>query len=237
MSATFIPALVIKHNNDVYLTDDLVVGVTMTIPTPGAGGVIDGDYWAVPITDFGIVTGFDFEPTTPDSTEPPTPQSFHVFRLISRFGNDVWYVRGSTTLDGESPANDGYIQAAQDAECCDETPRTLPTDVPELFGCQIACQFDADGNYYFILSVPTLGAGETYAANGYLDDIALTEATGATVTALVASLNSTWDGVGSPALAITWTQSDTGSTGLPVIIGTITDGDGTDTLCSKIVAV
>lgn len=237
MAATFIPALVIRHNNDVYLTDDLVVGVTMSIPTPGSGAVIDGDYWAVPITDNGIVTGFDFEPTTPDSTTLPTPQSFHVFRLVNRFGNDVWWVRGSTTTDGDSPANAGYIQAAQDAECCDATPRALPTDVPELFPCQTACQFDTDGNYFFILGVPTLGVGETYVANGYLDDETLPQASGATVIALVASLNSVWDGVGSPNIAITWTQSDTGATGLPVIIGTITDGLGDDILCAKISTV
>lgn len=236
MSATFISALVIRHNNDVYLTDDLVIGVTMAIPTPGSGAVPDGDYWAVPITDNGIVTGFNYEPTTPDSIEPPTPQSFHVFRLINRFGNDVWWVRGSTTFDGESPANPGYIQAAQDAECCQGEPALLPTDVPELFPCQTACQFDADGNYFFILAVPSLNGGTSYVANGYLDDEILPEASGASVTALVASLNSTWDNVGSPAVAITWTQSDTGSTGLPVIIGTITDGDGTNDLCAKIVA-
>ena len=97
MAATFISALVIKHNNDVYLTDDLVVGVTMPIPTPGNGAVLDGDYWAVPITDNGIVTGFDFEPTTATDTTPPTPQSFHVVRVTNRFGNDVWYLRGTTT--------------------------------------------------------------------------------------------------------------------------------------------
>jgi hypothetical protein len=50
------------------------------------------------------------------------------------------------------------------------------------------------------------------------------------------SLNSVWTNVGSPAIEIVWTQSDTGSTGLPVIIGTITDGDGTDILCAKITA-
>jgi hypothetical protein len=234
MAATFIPALVIKHNNDVYLTDDLVVGVTMSIPTPGSGAVIDGDYWAIPIADNGIVTGFDFEPTTPTDTTPPTPQSFHVFRLTNRFGNDVWWVRGSTTVDGDSPANDGYIEAAADAECCDATPRTLPTDVPELFPCQTACQFDANGDYFFILGVPTLGSATSYVANGYLDDETLPEVTGASVTALLVQLNSQWTNVGSPAVAITWTQSDTGGTGLPVIIGTITDGDGTNDACIKI---
>lgn len=231
MSATFIPALVIKHNNDVYLTPELVVGVTMAIPTPGAGGVIDGDYWAVPITDNGIVTGFNFEPTTPDSTEIPTEQSFHVFRLISRFGNDVWYVRGSTTFDGESPANPGYIQAAQDAECCEADPRTLPTDVPELFGCQTACEFDANNNYFFVLQTPSLAAGQGYVANGYLDGVALPEVTGATVGALETALDANWTNVGSPAIAIAWQVTASG-----VIVGTITDGDGTNVLCAKVTA-
>ena len=227
MSATFIPALVIKHNNSVFLTPDLVVGVTMTIPTPGSGGVIDGDYWAVPISDFGVVTGFNFVPTTPDDDDPPTLQSFHVFRLISRFGNDVWYVRGSTTFDGESPANAGYIQASQDAECCDETPRTLPTDVPTLVPCQVACEWDTDNNYFFILALPTDGG--TYTATGYLNGEELPDATGVDATALAVALNSTWDGVGSPNVVIEWTvENDT------TIKGTITGGDGTDTLCAKV---
>jgi len=232
MAASFISALVIKHNNDVYLTPDLVIGVTMAIPTPGAGGVIDGDYWAVPITDNGIVTGFNYEPTTPDSTDLPTLQSFHVFRLITRFGNDVFYVRGSTTFDGESPANPGYIQASLDAECCADVPRELPTDVPELFPCQTACQFDANGNYFFVLQTPTLLAGQTYSANGYLNGEALPEATGTTVGTLETSLDSLWTNQGSPAIAIAWQVTAAG-----VVIGTITDGSGSDILCGKITAV
>lgn len=231
MSATFIPALVIKHNNDVYLTPELVVGVSLPIPTPGSGGVIDGDYWAVPISDNGIVTGFNFEPTTPDNIDFPTEQSFHVFRLITRFGNDVWYVRGSTTFDGESPANPGYIQAAQDAECCAADPVSLPTDVPELFPCQTACEFDADNNYFFVLQTPTLQAGQNWVGNGYLNGEVLPEITANTVGALETALDGNWTGVGSPAVTIAWQVLPTGQ-----IIGTIADGDGTDTLCSKIVA-
>lgn len=227
MAATFIPALVIKHNNDVYLNADLEVGVIQTIPTPGAGGVPDGDYWAVPITNFGIVTGFNFTPTTPDSTDEPTLQSFHVFRLITRFGNDVWYVRGATTGDGSgSPANNGYIEASQDAECCDETPRVLPTDVPVLLPCQEACDWDEDENYFFVLGLPT-DAG-TYTATGYLNGEALTSATGANAAALETSLNSLWTNQGSPQIAITWTVSN------GIAKGVITDGNGDDVLCAKI---
>jgi hypothetical protein len=228
MSATFIPALVIKHNNSVFLTADLVAGVTMAIPTPGSGGVIDGDYWAVPISDYGIVSGINFEPTTPDSTDAPTLQSFHVFRLISRLGNDVWYVRGSTTFDGESPANAGYIQASQDAECCDETPRTLPTDIPELVPCQTACEWNADNNYFFTIGLPT-DAG-TYTGNGYLNGEELPEITGATPAAIQTALNANWTNVGSPNVVITWTVTDL------VAMGVITDGTGQDTLCAKIVS-
>ena len=228
MAATFIPALVIKHNNDVYLNADLEVGVTMSIPTPGSGAVIDGDYWAVPISDYGIVTGFNFDlPADPTSTDPPTPQSFHVFRLVNRFGNDVWYVRGTTTTDGESPANPGYIQAAQDAECCSEDPAELPTDVPQMLPCQTACETNADGDYFFLLALPT-DAG-TYTANGYMNGETLTTATGTNAATLASSLNSLWDGVGSPTVVVTWTvANDT------TILGVITDGSGYDTLCAVV---
>lgn len=230
MAATFIPALVIKHNNDVYLTPDLVVGVTMSIPTPGAGGVIDGDYWAVPISNYGVVTGFNFVPTTPQDTDEPTLQSFHVFRLISRFGNDVWYVRGTTTsMLNASPTQDGYIQAAQDAECCDESPRVLPTDVPALFPCQVACEWDTDENYFFILSLPT-DVG-TYTASGYLNGEVLTDATGATAAALVTSLNTNFNNQGSPQIVITWTLVNANT-----VKGVITDGSGEDILCARVVS-
>jgi hypothetical protein len=228
MAATFIPALVIKHNNSVFLTADLVVGVTMAIPTPGSGGVIDGDYWAVPISDYGVVTGFNFEPTTPTDTDPPTLQSFHVFRLISRFGNDVFYVRGTTTTDGESPANAGYIQAAQDAECCEESPATLPTDVPQMLPCQTACEFNADSNYFFVIGLPTdIG---TYTGNGYINGEVLPQITSATAAGLQTAMNSSWTNIGSPNVAITWTVADGRA------IGVITDGTGEDTACIGIVS-
>lgn len=227
MAATFIPALVIKHNNSVFLTSDLVVGVTMSIPTPGSGAVIDGDYWAVPISNYGIVTGFDFEPTTPTDTDEPTPQSFHVFRLVNRFGNDVWYVRGTTTTDGGSPANAGYIQAAADAECCDETPATLPTDVPLMQPCQVACEWNADSSYFFVFGLPT-DAG-TYTLNGYLNGETLPEITGVDGAAIETAL-SAWSNVGSPNVVITWTVTDN------VAMGVITDGSGSDTLCVSAVS-
>jgi hypothetical protein len=228
MAATFISALVIKHNNDVFLTPELVVGKTMAIPTPGAGGSIDGDYWAVPISNMGLVSGFNFVPTTPDSVDAPTPQSFHVFRLINQtpLTHDIWYVRGSTTFDGDSPANPGYIQAAADAECCSEDPAELPTDVPALFPCQVACEQNADGNYFVVLGLPT-DVG-TYTGNGYINGETLPQITGANAGEIQTSLNNNWTNVGSPNVVITWSVTNN------IAMGVITDGDGETVLCAKI---
>lgn len=230
MSATFIPALVIKHNNDVYLTPDLVVGVTQSIPTPGSGGVPDGDFWAVPITDYGVVTGFNYKPTSPTSTDAPTDQSFHVFRLTTRLGNDVWYVRGTTTTNtSASPDEPGYIEASQDAECCEADPVTLPTDVPDLAGCQEMCEFDADGNYFAVFQLPQLtGTTPRYFPYGSFNGTALTaaSATGyATSDTLLTFLNASWSNVG------TWTFAN------GVLKVTQTDGPGTDVLCVNIIAI
>lgn len=234
MSATFIPALVIKHNNDVYLTPDLVVGNTMSIPTPGSGAVIDGDYWAQPITD-AIVSGFNFIPTSPDSEDAPTPQSFHVFRLVNRFGNDVWYVVGRTTFDGaaQSPVSTefGYIQAAQDAECCSDDPRTLPTDTPLLAPCQLMCEYNADNQYFAVFALPTLTGNLRYYPYGYFNGVALPSLTPtgyATAGALVSALNGngTWNDVG------TWVDTGNG-----IIQVNQTNGSGEDVVCIVVTTV
>ena len=228
MAATFISALVIKHNNDVYQE-----GVTMSIPTPGSGGIPDGDFWAVPITD-NVVSGYNYIPTTPDNAVPPTAQSFHVFKLSNRFGNDNWVVRGSTTLnDTGSPSDYGYIEASADAECCDATPRTLPTDIPVQAPCQTMCEFDADGKYFAIFALPTLlPAGYRYYPYGYFNDVLGTAATAtgyATKANLLSFLNAgTWGAIG------TWSYADTDETILKVVEA---DGAGTDVICLSIIAI
>lgn len=226
MSATFISGLVIKQNNEVYLTDDLVVGVIKPVPTPGGIYSLDGDYWAVPITNYGVATGFNFVPTFATDTDAPTPQSFHVFRLTSRFGNDSWYVRGTTSLSGDSPAEAGYIEVSQDAECCAESPRTLPTDVPDIVPCQVACEWNADENYFVVLGLPT-DTG-TYTGTGYMNGEALPTITAATPAALETQLNNNWTNLGSPNVAITWTVTNL------VAMGVITDGTGEDSFCASI---
>lgn len=233
MAATFIPALVIKHNNDVYMdASTLTTGVIADIPTPGAGGVIDGDFWAEPITD-SVLSGFNFIPCEPTDTTVPTSASFHAFRLVSRFGNDSWYVRGKTTgTDNGSPATYGYIQASADAECCSATPRVLPTDIPFVAPCQTMCQWNANSKYFAIFALPTLTGNLRYYPAGTFNGTQLTaaSATGyATAATLLTFLNSgTWANVG------TWSYADVGNTILQVVESA---GAGTDVLCAVIITV
>lgn len=234
MAATFIPALVIKHNNDVYLnTDTLAVGTIMSIPTPGSGAVIDGDFWAKPIND-NVVAGFDYIPCAPTDVVPPSAQSFHVFRLTNRFGNDVWYVNGITTGAATgSPSSAGYIQAAADAECCSATPRSLSFVVPVLAPCQRMCEFDANNNYFGEFAFPTLTGNLRYYAYGYYNNVLLPAGTAtgyASKAALITFLNSgNWGAIG------TWTfDAATNANSLKV---TQTGGSGANVLCVSIITV
>lgn len=234
MGATSIPALVIKHNNDVYMnTKSLTVGTIMDIPTQGAGAIVDGDYWAVPITD-GVVSGFNFVPCAATDTDAPTAQSFHVFRLASRFGNDSWYARGTTTAaDGGSPASCGYIQAAADAECCATSPCSLPTDVPVIAPCQTMCEFDSNGKYFAVYPLPTLTGNLRYYPYGYFNNVLGTAATStgyATPSTLLSFLNSgTWGAIG------TWTYADAPTNSILKV--TQASGSGTDVICLAVITV
>lgn len=233
MAASFVTALVIEHNLVTFLDEDLKIGKIMSIPTIGAGVEPAGDYWAVPINDNGIVTGFNYVPTTPTSLVGPTAQSFHVFRLVTtKYGySESWYVRGTSTFDGNSPAVAGYIQASNDAECCSATPRTLPLTIPVgIAGCQELCQWDSNKQYFGVWGLPTLGAGQTYYAYGYYNNASLTALTATgytTAAALQTALNANWSSVG------TWTVD--GTTGIVKVVQT--NGSGYNTACIRIVAI
>lgn len=229
MAATFISALVIKHNNDVYQE-----GVTMDIPTPGAGGVPDGDFWAVPITD-NVLSGYNYVPTSATSTTPPTTQSFHVFKLTNRFGNDNWVVRGTTTAAASgSPSECGYIQAAKDAECCDESPCNLPTDIPVQAACQLMCEWNTDSLYFAKFALPTLAvAGYRYYPYGYYNNVLLGAASAigyGSKGALLTFLNTeaSWAAIG------TWSYADAGQNILQVVQSA---GSGANVVCISIIAL
>lgn len=240
MASTYIPALVIKHNNDVFFNvKTLVAGLSSEIPTPGAGGRVDGDFWAIPITDNGIVSGFNFLPCNPTDVAPPatvtnSAQCFHAFRLTTQLGNDSWYCRGKTTgTDNGSPATWGYIQAASDAECCSATPRVLPTDLPVFAPCQPLCYWNASNLYFAMFALPTLTGQNWYFPYGYFNNVLLPAAARdgyQTPTTLLTFLNSgAWGAIG------TWSYADApANTRLQVVQSA---GSGLDVLCAVITVV
>lgn len=227
MASSFISAKVIKRNNTLFLSDTGIVGQIMSIPTPGSGGVIDGDYWAVPITNYGIFTGFNYEPALPDDETPPTVDSFHVFRLTNRFGNDWMYVRGRTTIN---TTEYGYIQASADAECCASPARSLPTSIPNIAGCQLMCEWDANSKYFALWGLPSLSGNLRYLAYGYFNNVALTALTATgyvSSTTLVSAMNSSWGA----------TVGGTFAFANNVLTLTQTAGPGTDVICVTITTV
>lgn len=237
MAASFISALVIKHNLDVYMnTDSLTAGVTMPIPSIGAGGVPDGDFWAEPITD-GVVSGFNFIPVDANNINTaPTSQSFRVFRLVNRFGNDSWYVVGTTTqATAGSPAACGYIQASNDAECCAVSPCHLPgaSAIPVFAPCQTMCEWDTNSLYFAEFGLPVLTGNLRYYPYGYFNGVLLTAGVSTgyiTKTSLLAFLNSgTWGAIG------TWTFDATANANSLKV--TQSAGPGTDVICVQIITV
>lgn len=226
MAANFLSAVAIQYNNDVYLNDGVTPGKTTSVPTPGLGGFAFGDYWAVPVAD-GVFTGFNYEATTPDSTEKPDVQAFHVVRIQDKNSNDRWWVLGTSTE---------YYIASNTVECCgDSSPNgVMPTDVPAIAPCQVICA-DEDGVYTAVLGVPgALSGSERYYPFGYFNGVALAQASPsgyASVAALLAFLNGDWR---TGALTNTWAASGGNLTITNTLDNTAT---GSDVLCAAIVKI
>lgn len=214
----WIPALVIQQDSSVFIDSATgVVGQTMLIPCPSSGGQVDGDYYATPITNFGIIgTGFTYIPTTPGDVSKPTPQSFHVVRIIKNDQSIAWYALGNSTQ---------YINASEDVECCTSPPVTMPASstLPVFAACETICNQNDDGDYFTVFAAPTPDTG-TYSAKGYYNDVALPTVTGATVAALVTALNAngSWAAIGA------WTNPSDAT-----LVVTQSAGDGTDVICAS----
>lgn len=227
MAANFLKALAIQYNNTVYLNDGVTPGqITNSVPTPGAGGLIDGDYWAVPVNN-GVETGFNYEATTPDSTDAPDAQAFHVVRISVQNSPNRWWLLGTS---------EDYAVASETVECCGNSSPSgdMPLDAPSIAPCQIVCA-DADGVYTAVAGLPTLESGERYFPFGYFNGTALTAASAsgyADKTALLAFLNASWL---TGALTNTWAVTADDLT----ITNTLdaTAATGADVLCIAVVAI
>lgn len=216
----YITALVIQQDHTVFVSTTAgTIGSTMLIPTPNSGGQVDSDYWATPVTGFGIEgTGFKYTPTTPGSTDKPDAQSFHVIRVIKNDQSTAWWVLGTST---------DYTEVSEEVECCGTTSPApampISTDLPVIAACQTLCDTDANGLYFGMFAIPTPDTG-TYSAKGYYNDVALPTVTGADRAALVTALNAngSWNAIG------TWTAPGSSIS----LLVTQSAGDGTDVLCA-----
>lgn len=228
MAASFVQATIIKHNNTLFLGDDLVVyGYVQLIPTPGSGGRVDGDYWAQPIVGEGVVDGINFIPYGPNTPTQPTPQSFRVFRLITSkaYGKaDYWYILGT---------QQDYVNASQDAECCDATPRVMPDDVPALAPEQLMCLYNnaIDQDYFAVFAVPSNFFGGRLHAYGWYNGVklaGLSAAGYATPALLNSAMQSAWGATVGGTFVL--------SADLKTITVTQTAGNGTNTIAVNIFA-
>lgn len=206
MSASpYIPVVVIQYNNQVYFCDGgIYYGSLQQVPCPASNQVkYDGDFWAVPVVNFDLVSGFTFVPRSLNSTSPPTVQSFETFRLIEVNGDgaNYWYVLG-TSADW----------TASCAVCCSDAAIPMPTDLPILAPEQVMCILPVvngvQGTKYFsVWGLPTLPGGAFgYVPVGYYNNVKLPAGTTggyATTTELLAFLNGNaeWSAIG------TWTVS------------------------------
>lgn len=222
---SYISALVIQTTDEVLIDSTSgTIGQTQQIATPNSGGQLDGDFWAEPVTGYGVVgTGFKYTPTQPNSTsDKPTAQSFHVFRLINQNQAGNVYVLGTS---------DDYNEVSKETECCGTTSPApvMPTsaDLPVIAPCQTLCDTNTDGLYIGVFAAPLPDTG-TYTARGYFNDVALPTITGATVAALVIALNAnaSWN---SAAIG-TWTNPS----GATLVVTQGVDATGTDELCMLI---
>lgn len=235
-----IPAIVIQKNFNQFISSAGIsaqhntaasavlttgLGILTEIPTPTDGGVIDADYWAVPVGE-GSVSGVIFQPYNPNdpiTSVAPSPMAFKCFRLINRFASDDWYVLGTVAE---------YITAAGGGAA-------LPTTITALLaGFQTMCEFiNASNDYGALFAIPTLtGSNTHYYPFGYMNGVALPAAALAgysSIAALLVFLNANWTNVGSPATAIVWTVSADNLT----LIATESAGGGDDVIAAQIVAI
>lgn len=225
MAANFLKALAIQFNNEVYLNDGVTPGqIVHNVPTPSAGGVIDGDYWAIPVNE-GVESGFNYYATDPDSTDAPDPQAFHVVRISQNNAYDKWWLLGTSTE---------YAVAAETVECCgDSSPSgAMPLDAPSIAPCQTICE-NADGDLIAVFGIPTKTTAQRFFPFGYINGVALPDASASgytTTGTLLTFLNANWT---TGALTNTWAVSADGLT----LTNTLDTSPGNDEICAVIAVI
>lgn len=209
-------ALVLESNGHTFFSGNEVlragsnVGITMPIPTPDGGGSFEGDFWASPINEYGVVTGITFTPYNLNSALPAKPHPYSVAAckvrvqgILTNGKPDYYFVLGTSAqwAAGSLPTNSSLVY----------WPAVVwAQPVVDANGIAVS------GSFEFILGVPTLptSPSTTLYPVGYLNDVALTASTAngyANITTLLTFLNANWSTIGSPSITVTWTASTNNS--------------------------
>lgn len=187
IATVLIPCYVVQMNNQLFKTDDEVIGQILEVPCRNAL-IDDVAYWAVPVKDAGIFTTLDYIVAAGANAAQPTFDSFLVVRVRDKLSGNSWWIYGTKT---------DFITSC--STCCDSPaipmPGTSGTFVIRIEPCQDICLTNIAGAYYTIWGLPTLLPGQTYFAFGSYNNAPLYPGAGngyPTVTALLAFLNLRW---------------------------------------------
>lgn len=219
IATVLIPCYVVQMNDQIFITDDQVVGQILEVPCRNAL-IDDVPFWAVPVKDFGVFTTLDYILATGANVNPPTFDSFLVTRVRDKLSGYAWWIYG-TKAD--------FITSC--STCCDSPaipmPGTSGTFVIRIQPCQDVCLQNPIGTFYTIWGLPTLLPGQHYFPFGSYNNAPLFPGAGngyATISALLAFMNLRWT-------PFVWTASTDGLT------LTATGGSLGDNLCVTVVAL
>lgn len=224
--ASYITGLVLEKKDTQFIETGAYAGSLMQVPTPDNGAVVDGNYWAVPVND-GVYAAWTFVPynaSNPLENVAPNPYSVAVVKISQNNGSDWFYVLGTAAQ---------YVTAAAGGTALPAVWTNVVHTVPELPVCQaLASVNPTSGLYEITIGVPSLAVGNTLFAFGFFNGFALTAlntAGYASVTTLIAAMNTNW----SAAVGGTFTKTGDDLT----VILTQTAGAGTDVFCGGILAI
>lgn len=177
------------------------------------------DRWAVPISDSGIFTNFDYSTLRAGAyiASPPTVDSLPCFLIKERRQNKYWYIFGELTdlMAAGNVPNGGptyLMQGIVEAQDPYNSPRNAFIVDPSLFPRIIIPQtkvylLNISAIPYVIFSLPTQGS-KNYFPQGIFNNAYMPAANSSgypTPSSLLAFLNSNWSSLGSNT--VTWSLS------------------------------
>lgn len=222
-----IPCFVIQQNNEQFILTQGVVGLVRNVDCRNV--FIDDDlYWASPIKDEGIFSGWQYRIAVGENAAQPTFDSFYVQRIRDKISGYTWWVYVTSKDDFKNSCN----------TCCGDSEIPMPGVnggfAPVIAPCQLLCDMiDVNGDLYALFGIPSLPAGSEFYATGSYNNEALPSSSSsfATVAELLAYINSNWTNVGSPNVTFVWTAS------VDELTLTATGGISGDSLCVTIYTI